>query len=106
MLQYGDIFDALSQTLGVNVSASPPNDGKWAPVSNVLVKPGEKWYYASLAADIDDAYEEKDDDEGRPVYLIHDTVGTDGWGAITVYKDIKWVRRTQPILPTFVKQVW
>lgn len=103
-MRYGDVFNGSAQKLGVNVIASPPSEEKWYPVNNVVIAPGERWYYASLANDIHDNDDREDD---GPVYLIHeDKVGDDGWGGITIYRDVSLVSHGSSILPTFTNMMW
>ena len=102
MLRYGNVFNGSAQELGVNVIANQPAPEKWKNVEGVVIEPGEKWYYASLAAEISD-----DDEVGdEPIYLIHDKVRSDGWGYITIYKDVTLVAQGSSDLPTFGKMMW
>lgn len=81
-VKYGDIISGSTQSIPVNVWASKPDPNRWMKVEKVVVAEGEKWYYATL----------RHQDETRSEqYLIHDSVGDDGWGGIDIYTDVSVV---------------
>ena len=81
-VKYGDIFEGFTQTIDVNVWAEMVNPEKWNYTSDVVINYGDKWYYGVLP------YKNKTESDQ---YLIHDCVGSDGWGDVYIYKDIKTI---------------
>jgi hypothetical protein len=80
-VRYGDIISAESQSLTVNCRSDPPIEENWVKVEGVLIDYGEKWLKGRLKMP-------RGEPEYFHVYLIHDEVGHDGWGAITVYRNV------------------
>lgn len=102
-LKYGDIFDGEIQMLKVNCRAEKVDEDRWSSVRNVKIEPGEKWYYASLA---DAEWNKKDANTSAPVYLVKDDVGSDGWGGITIYRNIRLTGSTVPFLKDYHEMSW
>ena len=81
MVDYCDVISGKCQNIYVNVWASPVDENAWKDVLTIVIDPGYDWYFAPLK------YE--DGSVSKDIYLIRDEVGSDGWGHITVYKDVK-----------------
>lgn len=116
-VKYGDIFSALVQCIHVNGWADRVNPNEWKQVENVVVAPGQQWYYGTFE------YDEDDDDDNleseselessrssnseSEKYLIWDNVGPDGWGSVNIYKDIKVTGyQNDRTLPVITKVTW
>lgn len=95
-VKYGDVISGMKQVVHVNVYADKVNPDKWEIEDNVGVACGEKWYYGKLL--------HKDDTKSEQ-YLIRDEVGDDGWGVITIYKNVKVIERISNHVPfrTYVR---
>ena len=95
-IKFGSTFKAESQDVAVNCDAEPVQDDLWK-VGVFTVNFGETWYYAPLEHQVESA----DGTTRTERYLIEDNVGLDGWGEITIYRNIEWLNDDQPnVIPS------
>lgn len=95
--KYGDIIRGKAQYICVNDYASQINPDKWNITDETVIDYGEKWYYGSLKY--------KDNSKSEQ-YLIHDQVGSDGYGSIIVYKDVNVIGHISNHIPVRESVMW
>jgi hypothetical protein len=83
-LTCGTVISCQSQEVHVDVVAAQPDDSKWIDESDVSIGEG-KWYWGRIA-------------DNGPLFLIEDDVGYDGWGRITLYRNVVRVRVHSPTI--------
>lgn len=85
-LKFGSTFKAESQQVHVNCKAERVQDDAWK-AGVFTINFGQSWYYSPL---------KHTSRPENPVtqtvhYLINDNVGHDGWGTITIFRNIEWL---------------
>lgn len=73
-VKFGSTFKAESQQVHVNCKAERVQDDAWE-AGVFTINFGQSWYYGPLK---------------NVQYLINDNVGHDGWGSITIFRNIEW----------------
>ncbi len=93
-LPLGAIIDAEAQVLRVNCVAAATKEGMWVAAKGVRIDADSKWYWARIKTDYAGTTEGP--------YLVSESVNHDGWGAITVHRNVTLISSEPYFLP--VKQ--
>jgi hypothetical protein len=88
-MQFGSTFRAEFQDVAVNCWADPIQDDQWKQ-GVFTVGYGQCWYYARLTHDT------RAKDAVSDEYLIHDEVGPDGWGGVTIFRHVELIDNLTP----------
>jgi hypothetical protein len=84
-MQFGSTFRGDYQKIDVNCWAETVDDDEWKQ-GTFVVGYGESWYYGRLAH-----HHRGQGDILSDEYLIRDQVGSDGWGIITVFRNVELI---------------
>ena len=88
-IKFGSRFSAEWQELDVNVYAKKVKEDGWKASKEFTIGFGEKWYHGRLGQD---RHSKKEGEApNNEEYLIKDEVENDGWGGITIYRNLQWI---------------